>query len=162
MEDCLSSRNNYWGHQSLGHICFASRRRCLRYRKRRFPLKNCCRQFNRRSFARIMVMIWIERCRIAERTQEARVGNLLKFTVESYRTDGSVGFGYAPRLAGNVGNNFLSSTWPVPSEADWQDSLIRIAEGVGSKASSNAFAEFWPSVKSTRKSRDGNLRTESD
>lgn len=78
---------------------------------------------------------------------KARVGNVLKFTVESYRTDGSVGFGYA-RLAGNVGNNFLSNTWRAPSEADWQHALLRVAEGIGSKAASNAFAEFWPDVKS--------------
>lgn len=85
--------------------------------------------------------------RAAGRPFKTRVGNILRFTTESYRADGSVGFGYA-RLAGNVGNNFLSNTWRAQSEADWQHALIRIAEGVGSKAASNAFAEFWPDVKS--------------
>ncbi|HSU31611.1 MAG TPA: hypothetical protein VLJ11_10270 [Bryobacteraceae bacterium] len=76
---------------------------------------------------------------------KARVGNILKFTLDDYRSDGSVGFGYA-RLAGNVGNNFLSNTWRAPSEADWQHALLRIVEGVGSKAAANAFAEFWPDL----------------
>ena len=78
---------------------------------------------------------------------KARVGNVLKFTVDSYRNDGSVGFGYA-RLAGNIGNNFLSNTWRAPSAADWQHSLLRIVEGVGAEAGANAFEEFWPDVKS--------------
>jgi hypothetical protein len=76
---------------------------------------------------------------------KARVANVLRFTVEDYRSDGSVGFGYA-RLAGNVGNNFLSNTWRPESEADWQHALVRVVEGVGSKAAANAFAEFWPDV----------------
>jgi hypothetical protein len=85
--------------------------------------------------------------RAAGRPFKARVDNILRFTVDNYRGDGSVGFGYA-RLAGNIGNNFLSNTWRAQSEADWQHALIRIAEGVASKAASNAFAEFWPDVKS--------------
>lgn len=85
--------------------------------------------------------------RAAGRPFKSRVGNILKFTVDSYHGDGSVGFGYA-RLAGNVGNNFLSNTWRAQSEADWQHAVIRIVEGVAAKAASNAFAEFWPDVKS--------------
>ena len=87
--------------------------------------------------------------RAGGRPFKARVGNILRFTVEDYRSDGSVGFGYA-RLAGNVGNNFLSNTWRPPSEADWQHSLLRIVEGVGSKAAANAFAEFWPDLNRLR------------
>lgn len=81
--------------------------------------------------------------RAAGRPFKSRVGNVLRFTVESYHVDGTVGFGYA-RIAGNVGNNFLSNTWRAESEADWQHALIRIVEGIGAKAASNAFAEFWP------------------
>ena len=85
--------------------------------------------------------------RAAGQPFKSRVGNVLRFTVDGYRGDGSLGFSYA-RLAGNVGNNFLSNTWRAQSEAHWQDALTRIVEGVGAKAASNAFAEFWPSVKS--------------
>jgi len=74
-----------------------------------------------------------------------RVGNIVDLTFRAYRDDGERHFAYA-RMAGNVGNNFLSNTWRVPSQNDWQSSLIRIAEGVGAKAVSNAAAEFFPDL----------------
>jgi len=74
-----------------------------------------------------------------------RVVNVVDLTFRAYRDDGERHFAYA-RMAGNVGNNFLSNTWRVPSESTWQYALIRILEGVGGKAAGNAAYEFFPSV----------------
>lgn len=72
-----------------------------------------------------------------------RVRNVIDMTFRAYRDDGQRHFAYA-RLAGNVGNNFLSNTWRVPSESDWQSASIRIAEGIGGKFAGNAVYEFVP------------------
>ncbi len=74
-----------------------------------------------------------------------RVVNIIDLTFRAYRPDGERHFAYA-RMAGNVGNNFLSNTWRVPSQNDWQSALIRILEGIGGKAASNAAYEFFPDV----------------
>ena len=49
-------------------------------------------------------------------------------------------------VATEFGNNFLSNTWRVPSESDWQHALLRTSEGFGGRALSNAFNEFVPLV----------------
>jgi hypothetical protein len=74
-----------------------------------------------------------------------RVTNVIDMTFRAYRDDGERHFAYA-RLAGNVGNNFLSNTWRVPSESDWQSASIRVAEGIGGKFVGNAVYEFAPDV----------------
>jgi hypothetical protein len=74
-----------------------------------------------------------------------RVVNIVDLTFRAYRDDGERHFAYA-RLAGNVGNNFLSNTWRVPSESDWQSASLRILEGIGSKAIGNAAYEFFPQL----------------
>jgi hypothetical protein len=74
-----------------------------------------------------------------------RVVNVIDLTFRAYRDDGERHFAYA-RLAGNVGNNFLSNTWRVPSESDWQSASIRVLEGIGGKAVGNAAYEFFPTV----------------
>jgi hypothetical protein len=51
------------------------------------------------------------------------------------------------RYAGNVGNNFLSNTWRVPSESDPGDAAMRCLWGTLGKMGGNAFNEFWPDVK---------------
>jgi hypothetical protein len=93
--------------------------------------------------------IWGEDPRYFRSTDSApfkkRVVNIVDLTFRAYQDDGERHFAYA-RMAGNVGNNFLSNTWRVPSQNDWQSSLIRIAEGIGAKAVSNAASEFFPDL----------------
>jgi hypothetical protein len=51
------------------------------------------------------------------------------------------------RYVGNVGNNFLSNTWRVPSERGAGDAVVRCVWGVVGDIAGNAFTEFWPDVK---------------
>jgi hypothetical protein len=46
-----------------------------------------------------------------------------------------------------VGNNFVSNTWRVNSEANTHDALLRTSEGFGGHLAGNAFEEFWPDIK---------------
>jgi hypothetical protein len=50
------------------------------------------------------------------------------------------------RVAGNVGNNFLSNTWRADSESDAGDALLRCVLGVAGRMGSNAFQEFLPDL----------------
>lgn len=59
-----------------------------------------------------------------------RAKNIVDLTFRSYRKDGERYPAYA-RYAADLGNNFLSNTWRVSSEADWQHALVRSAEGMG-------------------------------
>jgi hypothetical protein len=77
-------------------------------------------------------------------------GTRTKYVIESsflapYR-DGSWHPAYA-RYIGNVGNNFLSNTWRVPSERGADDALTRCAWGIVADIAGNALTEFWPDVK---------------
>jgi hypothetical protein len=45
------------------------------------------------------------------------------------------------------GDNFLSNSWRVHSEANSHDALLRTSEGFGGLLAGNAFEEFWPDVK---------------
>ena len=74
-----------------------------------------------------------------------RVVNVLDLTFRAYHPDGQRHFAYA-RLAGNAGSSFLSNTWRVPSDSDWQSAVWRIVTGIGGYAASNAFSEFLPDV----------------
>ena len=51
------------------------------------------------------------------------------------------------RIAGNVGNNFLSNTWRADSEADTSHALVRCVWGVLGRMTSDAFEEFWPDIR---------------
>jgi hypothetical protein len=51
------------------------------------------------------------------------------------------------RYIATAGNNFLSNTWREKSEADTEHAVQRIAWGFLGRMASNAFAEFWPSVR---------------
>ena len=75
----------------------------------------------------------------------SRVKNVVDLTFRAYRADGERHLAYA-RYTATFGNNFLSNSWRAPSEADWQQALIRTAEGFGGRALSNAFHEFVPEV----------------
>jgi hypothetical protein len=74
-----------------------------------------------------------------------RVKNVVDLTFRAYHPDGERHLAYA-RFVAEFGNNFLSNTWRVPSDSDWQRALIRTAEGFGGRALSNAFSEFVPLV----------------
>jgi len=92
--------------------------------------------------------IWGEDPRYFRTTNQPfkkRVINVIDLTFRAYRPDGDRHFAYA-RTMGNVGNNFLSNTWRVPSESDWQSASLRVLAGIGGRAASNAFQEFFPDV----------------
>lgn len=74
-----------------------------------------------------------------------RVKNIVDLTFRAYHPDGERHLAYA-RYVATFGNNFLSNTWRVQSEADWQHALTRTAAGFGGRALSNAFSEFSPIV----------------
>lgn len=75
----------------------------------------------------------------------SRAKNIVDLTFRAYRADGVRHLAYA-RYTATFGNNFLSDTWRVHSEADWQHALIRTAEGFGGRALSNVFDEFAPEI----------------
>lgn len=66
-------------------------------------------------------------------------------TFMAHRPDGSRRFSYS-RVAGNVGNNFLSNLWRVESESSAGDAALRCVWGVTGRMGAFAFAEFWPDV----------------
>ena len=74
-----------------------------------------------------------------------RVKNVLDLTFRAYHADGERHLAYA-RFVAIFGNNFLSNTWRVQSEADWQHAMIRSAEGLGGRMLSNAVSEFFPQI----------------
>ena len=74
-----------------------------------------------------------------------RLMNILDLTFRAYRDDGERHFAYA-RIMGNVGNDFLSNTWRVPSDSNAQAASIRVLEGIGGKAVGNALYEFVPEI----------------
>ena len=51
------------------------------------------------------------------------------------------------RYAGNIGNNFLSNTWRVPSESTTGQASLRCVYGVLGELGGNAFTEFWPDIR---------------
>ena len=84
--------------------------------------------------------------RVQDRPFRSRVGNVVRLTFVARREDGSYGPAYARYMAIS-GNNFLSNTWRVHSEANTHDALLRTAEGFAGRMAVNAFEEFWPDVK---------------
>ncbi len=83
--------------------------------------------------------------RAAGQPFKRRVLNILDLTARSYRRDGERHLAYA-RYSADLGNNFLSNTWRVPSDSTASRAMIRSAEGMGGRALSNTFREFWPNV----------------
>ena len=75
-----------------------------------------------------------------------RVKYVIKATFYAPYRDGTWHPAYA-RYAGNIGNNFLSNTWRVPSASTPGKASLRCAYGVVGELSANAFAEFWPDIK---------------
>jgi len=75
-----------------------------------------------------------------------RLGNVFLFAFAARNRQGKLMPAYARYIA-IPGNNFLSNTWRVSSEADTSSALTRSAYGVLAEISSNAWSEFWPDVK---------------
>ena len=84
--------------------------------------------------------------RVQDSPFKVRVANVVRLTFVARHEDGVYGPAYA-RYAAVAGNNFLSNTWRVHSEANAQDALLRTAEGFAGRMVVNAFEEFWPDVK---------------
>jgi hypothetical protein len=85
--------------------------------------------------------------RVPGRPFKSRMGNVIRLTFATRHDDGSYGPAYARYIA-VPGNNFLSNTWRVPSEANTHDAIIRTGEGFAGRMAANTFEEFWPDVKS--------------
>jgi hypothetical protein len=84
--------------------------------------------------------------RVPDRPFKARVGNVVRLTFVSRGDHGGFGPAYGRYMA-IFGDNFLSSSWRVHSEANSHDALLRTSEGFGGLLAGNAFEEFWPDVK---------------
>ena len=75
-----------------------------------------------------------------------RLGNVFLLSFAARNRRGKLVPAYARYIA-IPGNNFLSNTWRVSSEANTSSALTRTAYGVLAEVSSNAWSEFWPDVK---------------
>jgi hypothetical protein len=94
--------------------------------------------------------IWHENPRYKpepEKSFGGRVGSVVYQTFFTRRADGNFEPAYA-RFMAIPGSNFLSNTWRANSEADSAHALERTGYGFAGAMGSNAFHEFWPSVKS--------------
>ncbi len=82
-----------------------------------------------------------------EKSFGGRVGSVVYQTFFTRRPDGNFEPAYARFLA-IPGSNFLSNTWRANSEADTPHALERTGYGFAGAMGSNAFQEFWPTIKS--------------
>jgi hypothetical protein len=80
------------------------------------------------------------------RNFKGRVGHVFKMTFMARRSDGSLMPAYG-RYVATVGNNILTNAWRPNDENDLNSALSRTAYGFLGRLGSNAFAEFWPTVK---------------
>jgi len=85
--------------------------------------------------------------RVPDQPFKARVRNIVRLTFVARRADGNFAPAYA-RYISVSGNNFLSNTWRVDSEANTHDAVLRTLEGFAGRMASNGFEEFWPDLKS--------------
>jgi hypothetical protein len=75
-----------------------------------------------------------------------RIGNVFLLAFAARNRQGKLMPAYARYIA-IPGNNFLSNTWRVSSEATTSAAMSRTAYGVLAEIASNAWSEFWPDVK---------------
>jgi hypothetical protein len=75
-----------------------------------------------------------------------RFSNAVQLTFVARRRNGRFAPAYARYIAIS-GNNFLSNTWRVDSEANTHDAVIRTVDGFAGRLASNLFEEFWPDIK---------------
>ena len=94
--------------------------------------------------------IWHENPRYKpepEKSFGGRIESVVYQTFFTRRADGHFEPAYA-RFMAIPGSNFLSNTWRANSEADTSHALERTGYGFAGAMGSNAFHEFWPTVKS--------------
>jgi hypothetical protein len=84
--------------------------------------------------------------RVPQRPLKSRIGNVARLTFTARDYDGSFGPAYA-RYVATFGNEFLSNTWRVQSEANSHGALLRTAGDFAGRMAANAWDEFWPDVK---------------
>ena len=74
-----------------------------------------------------------------------RIGHVFLLSFAARNRQGKLVPAYA-RYVAIPGNNFLSNTWRVSSEATTSAALTRTGYGVLAEIASNAWSEFWPDV----------------
>jgi len=79
-------------------------------------------------------------------TFKKRIGNVFLLSFAARNRQGKLMPAYGRYIA-IPGNNFLSNTWRVSSEATTSAALTRTGYGVLAEIASNAWSEFWPDVK---------------
>jgi hypothetical protein len=84
--------------------------------------------------------------RVPRESFKRRLSNAVQLTFVARRRDGHFALAYARYMAIS-GNNFLSNTWRVDSEANTHDAVIRTVDGFAGRLASNLFEEFWPDIK---------------
>jgi hypothetical protein len=84
--------------------------------------------------------------RVPGESFKRRFSNAIELTFVARKRDGHFAPAYARYIA-IAGNNFLSNTWRVDSEANTHDAVIRTADGFAGRLASNLFEEFWPDIK---------------
>jgi len=75
-----------------------------------------------------------------------RVRNVLLLAFTARNREGQRMPAYA-RYVAVPGNNFLSNTWRVHSDATNREALLRTAYGFLGQVAGNAWSEFWPDLK---------------
>ncbi len=84
--------------------------------------------------------------RVPDETFGARVKQVVKLTFVARGRDGNYHPAYARYIA-IPSANWLSNTWRADSQATNGDAATRTAEAFGARMASNAYNEFWPSVR---------------
>jgi hypothetical protein len=84
--------------------------------------------------------------RVPDESFGSRVKNVFVQTFVTRGRDGNLHPAYARYIA-IPGSNFLSNTWRADSQAKNDDAVYRTLEGFGARMASNAYNEFWPSVR---------------
>jgi hypothetical protein len=84
--------------------------------------------------------------RVPDESFGARVKQVVKLTFVARGRDGNYHPAYARYMA-IPSANWLSNSWRANSQATNGDAAIRTAEGFGARMGSNAYNEFWPSVR---------------
>jgi hypothetical protein len=77
----------------------------------------------------------------------SRIGNVFKMTFLATSRQGKSRPAYA-RYVAYPASNLLSNTWRPDSRATANDALMRTSVAFLSRLGSNAFTEFWPSIRS--------------
>jgi hypothetical protein len=75
-----------------------------------------------------------------------RIRRVVVMTFVAHNRHGNLMPAYA-RYVATPGNNFLSNTWRVNSEATTQAAILRTFWGFGGLMGKNAFTEFWPDFR---------------